>query len=126
MADEDRDGEDSWWRVSSFVDDFNESRMKLISSSSWKCLDESIFAFRPRMTKTGGLPHLVYIFRKPEPFGIELKVVCDPPTGCVIGVEIQEGKDLMRDVSLCFLFFVDTIVLRFTQIFNFVLQKKYN
>ena len=96
MADKDREQEGSWWRVSSFIEEFNESRIKAIATSSWKCFDESIFAFRPRTTKTGGLPHLVYIIRKPEPFGIEVKVVCDPPTGCMVGMELQEGKELMK------------------------------
>ena len=47
--------------------------------------------------KTGGLPHLVYIIRKPEPFGIELKCVAGTATGCMLSMEVQEGKNLMKN-----------------------------
>ena len=61
MTDKDKEQEGSWWHVSSFVEEFNASQIKAIAMSAWKCFDESIFAFRPRTTKTGGLPHFVYI-----------------------------------------------------------------
>ncbi len=96
---------DPWWRVSTFVDDFNRKRFQHVAAGKWKVLDESMFSFRPRSSPTGGLPTLVYIFRKPEPFGIEIKCVCDAETGIMIGMEIQRGKMLMKEVSSVFLLY---------------------
>ena len=33
-------------------------------------------AFAPQVNKTGNLPHLSYILRKPEPLGSEFKCAC--------------------------------------------------
>ena len=58
--------EDNWARIGKLIDGFNNNR-KLN-------LDESMSAFVPRTSRTGGLPHLSFIKRKPEPLGTELKV----------------------------------------------------
>ena len=49
-----------------------------------------------RTTKTGGLPNLSFVARKPEPLGTELKNLVDGMTGAMLWLEIQEGKDRMR------------------------------
>ncbi len=90
---------DPWWRVTNFVDEFNRKRFQHVAAGDWKVLDESMFSFRPRMSPTGGLPTLMYIFCKPEPFRVEVKCVCDAQTGIMIGMEIQRGKNLMKSVS---------------------------
>ena len=49
-----------------------------------------------RTTTTGGLPHLSYIARKPEPLGTEFKNLVDGVTGSMLWLEIQEGKERMK------------------------------
>ena len=50
-----------------------------------------------RTTKTGGLPNISYIKRKPEPLGTEFKNVVDGIAGNIIWLEIQEGKERMKN-----------------------------
>ncbi len=40
----------------------------------------------------GGLPHLSFIKRKPQPLGTELKSVCEGTFGICMFMEIQKGK----------------------------------
>ena len=49
-----------------------------------------------RTTKTGGLPNLSYIARKPKPLGTEFKNIVDGMSGVMMWLEIQEGKNRMR------------------------------
>jgi len=49
-----------------------------------------------RTTKTGGLPNLSFVARKPEPLGTEFKNIVDGMTGAMLWLEIQEGKERMR------------------------------
>ena len=39
----------------------------------------------------GGLPHMSWVKRKPEPLGLELKTICDGETGVMLFIEMQEG-----------------------------------
>ena len=86
-----------WWRVGRLVQGFNNNRAKTVAASRVKTLDESMSAFRPQSSKTGNLPNISYILRKPEPLGTELKTVaCTGSNGPMLYAEIQEGKDAMK------------------------------
>ena len=61
-----------WWQIRGAVDGFNEVRKVNISASSLKVLDEIMCAYQPRKSKTGGLPHLSFVMRKPKPLGESL------------------------------------------------------
>ena len=61
MCEPDLEDKDAWWRVSSFIEEYNKQRMEHVTTSNWKTIDESMCAFRPRTSKTGGLPHITYI-----------------------------------------------------------------
>ena len=50
-----------------------------------------------RTTKTGTLPNISFIKRKPEPLGTEFKNIVDGISGNMVWLEIQEGKDRMKD-----------------------------
>jgi hypothetical protein len=67
---------DVWWGFSSAVDEFNEQRKRLVNPSNWIVADESMSAWCPRKSKTGGLPNISYIVRKPEPLGTPIVVDC--------------------------------------------------
>ena len=59
--------------------------------------DESMSAIRFRTTAKGNLPHLSYIFRKPEPLGNEFKTVACSVTEALLFIEVQRGKEGMKD-----------------------------
>jgi hypothetical protein len=65
---------DPWYPIGLLVDGFNDNRSYNFAASYFKVLDESMSAYRPRTTQYGGLPHLSFIGRKPEPLGTEFKV----------------------------------------------------
>ena len=58
-----------WSEIQKAVEGFNKKRKIYVSASAMKVLDEMMCAWCPRKTKTGGLPHLSFILRKPKPLG---------------------------------------------------------
>lgn len=86
---------DPWFPVSGLVRDFNNNRKKNVAASKTKVLDETMSAYKPRKGKTGGLPNISYIQRKPEPLGTEFKSLACSVTGIMLYLEIQRGKDEM-------------------------------
>ena len=62
-----------WWKFNKAIESFNKIRHKLLTPSEIMAIDESMSAYRPQTTKTGGLPHISYILRKPEDLGTEFK-----------------------------------------------------
>ena len=91
MEDKAKKGTDDWWRVRKYTDEFTKHVKDSMYISSLVCLDESMSALVPRTTKSGNLPNLSYVERKPEPLGTELKVAMDGLIGKSIWLEIQEG-----------------------------------
>ena len=63
-----------WWREKLLTGGLNEA-CKNIDASYLKVGDESTNAIRFRTTSKGNLPHLSYIFRKPEPLESEFNTV---------------------------------------------------
>ena len=57
-------------------------------------------AWRPRQKKLGKLPNISYIICKPEPLGTEYKTICCPSTGVMTYMEIQRGKEGMKNMRL--------------------------
>ena len=47
-------------------------------------------AIRFQTTSKGKLPHLSYMFRKPEPLGTEFKAVACSVTGYLLFIEVQK------------------------------------
>ena len=89
--------DDPWYPIQHHMDEFNANRIKTVAASRYKTMDESMSAFRPRKTKNGNLPHLSFIFRKPEPLGTELKTVGCSKTKIMLHMEIQKGKTAMAN-----------------------------
>ena len=84
----------AWFRPA--VDDFNSSRKAVLQHGLVVTLDESMSAWKPRADKFGGLPNISFIMRKPKPLGTEFKAAYDATTGIMMHLEIQEGRDAMR------------------------------
>ena len=87
---------DELWRAKHLFDGFN-SACKKIAASFLKVGDESMSVIRFRTTSKGNLPHLSYIFRKPEPLGTEFKTVACSVTGALLFIKVQRGKEGMKD-----------------------------
>ena len=85
-----------WWRAKHLFDGFNTA-CKNIAASFLKVGDESMSATWFRTMAKGNLPHLSYIFRKPEPLGTEFKTVACSLTGALLFIEVQRGKEGMKD-----------------------------
>ena len=94
-----KESEGDWWPFKQRIADFNESRRELMYSSRILVFDESMSSYMPRTTKTGTLPNLSYVARKPEPLGTEFKNIVDGVTGVLLWLEIQEGKQRMSTKS---------------------------
>ena len=58
--------------------------------------DESMRAIQFPTTLKGDLLDQYYIFRKPEPFGIEMENVACSRLGNMLHLEIQKGKEAMN------------------------------
>jgi len=61
--------QDPCWQFSSAVSEFNDHRREIIQHSLMLVADESMSAWVPRTSKTGGLSNISFIKRKPEPLG---------------------------------------------------------
>jgi len=85
--------------ISSGIDGFNKNCSRTVAPSNEKVIDETMSAFRPQTRKYGDLPFLSYIARKPEPLGMEMKVVADCKTGIMLWMELQRGKLPMRSAQ---------------------------
>ena len=71
--------------------EFNAGRITM-PLGEYITLDESMISWRPQTSKTGGLPNISFIKRKPKPLGIDLKNGVDSDSGVMICAEIQEGN----------------------------------
>ena len=92
-----RSNSDPWWRFAGNIEFFNLNRLRCIASSNHVCIDELMSAWRPRKTKTGGLPNLTYVSRKPEPLGSEFKVASCSRSKVMLHLEIQRGAEGMKN-----------------------------
>lgn len=88
---------DDWWRFIGGIRGFNANRRRTIIRSAVLTIDESMSSWNPQTSKYGGLPNISFVKRKPKPLGTEFKDVCDGCHGVMLFLEIQEGKDRMRE-----------------------------
>ena len=78
-----------------FVEAFNQKRRDLLKTV-YLLMDESMSAWRPKTTKTGGLPNITFEPRKPKPLGTMLKNGVEATTGIMVTQDIVEGADAQR------------------------------
>ena len=64
-----KETQNDWDKIRAAVDGFNQKWKIYVSAAAMKVLDEMMCAWRPRKDKTGGMPHLSFIARKPKAFG---------------------------------------------------------
>ena len=98
--DDEQKEKNKWWRMGYLIHGFNENRNRTVAASRVLTLDESMSAFRPQTSKTGNLPNISFILRKPEDLGTELKAVASTScNGPILHLEVQEGKENMKTKS---------------------------
>jgi hypothetical protein len=97
LEQEDLTEKDPWCKCQGAIENFNHIR-KLDILSSEKCvLDESMSTYRPHTSRFGGLPHISYIIRKPEPLGVECKTSVCPTPNIMTYMEVCESKEGMKN-----------------------------
>ena len=77
-----------WWRSKLLIDGFNEA-CKNIAAIYLNVGDDSMSAIHFQAMVKGNLPHLSYIYRKPEPLGTYFKTITCYITGYLLFVEVQ-------------------------------------
>jgi hypothetical protein len=87
----DRLRDNPWAQVDSWVKGFNDARLREIVAGSCVTPDEMMLEWKGK-AGYGGLPHLSFIKRKPQPLGTELKSLCEGTMGMCLYIEIQKGK----------------------------------
>ena len=70
-----------------------------IDASFLKVGDESMSAIYFWTKAKGDLPHLSYIFYKPEPLGTEFKTVVCYVTGELLFIKVQIKKEGMKHIK---------------------------
>lgn len=87
---------DPWYQVRPLVD-MTVKQWRLIISPGYKLtIDESMFAWYGKDNyDPDGMPAVMKIKRKPKGVGCEVKTICDSASRIMVGMEINEGKDVM-------------------------------
>ena len=93
---EDRGKDDPWHPIRWLVDGFNASRKRNCDAGHKIVVDETMWQWR-----SGSIPHLSHVPRKPEPFGLEIKNACCADSNVVLHMELQEGKVRMARKRHC-------------------------
>ncbi|CAB9530025.1 hypothetical protein SEMRO_2714_G335340.1 [Seminavis robusta] len=75
--------EKPWEIFSDALDSFNEKRVQLFKNVL-AMMDETMSGWRPKTSKTGGLPNISFEPRKPVPLGTMLRNAVECMTGCLI------------------------------------------
>jgi hypothetical protein len=66
-ANESQKETDDWWEFAGAVDEFNVIRQTKLTCSEWISVDETMCAWRPRMTALGGLPNIFLLLESLSP-----------------------------------------------------------
>lgn len=88
---------DKWWKARYLVYAFNLRRQQTVSPGDKLVVDESgsqwtgLGDFHPN-----GMPHLTKMPRKPKTQLGEVRDICDVASGIMLGLEIQDTKEIMR------------------------------
>lgn len=91
-------GDDRWYQVRALVDLCNEKWATMISPGYKITVDESMFAWYGRGSyEENGMPAVMKIKRKPKGVGCEVKTAADSGSRIMIQMEINEGKEAMKD-----------------------------
>jgi hypothetical protein len=88
--------QDKWRRSQLMLNHFNSVIRSNFNLADCIVLNESMSPWKPRQSKTGNLPHMSFIMRKPKPLGTEFKSVARGLSGVLLHLETQRGKEGMK------------------------------
>ena len=80
-----------WDAFRPFVMAFNRKRNDLLKTV-YLLMDESMSAWRPKTSQTGGLPNITFEPRKPKPLGTMFKNGVEATTGIMVTQDVVEGS----------------------------------
>ena len=92
-SDDKKSNEDPWYQIIKVVEDFNLNRKRTIATSNLRDTDETMSPYCPQTVKTGNIPHLSYVFRKPEPLGTEFKNCLDATSKIMLCLYLCRNKN---------------------------------
>ena len=93
-----------WDSFKPFVEAFNAKRRALLKTVYF-LMDESMSAWRPKTSATGGLPNITFEPRKPKPLGTMFKNGVEATTGIMVTQDVvedsasQQEKKYTGDIS---------------------------
>ncbi len=81
------------------IQEFNLYRVRVVVPGHQLVIDEMISPYEgmESIYSMEGMPGKVCIQRKPKGIGIELKALADGLSNIILQIEIQEGKEYMKD-----------------------------
>jgi hypothetical protein len=79
-----------------FMQAFNQKRRDMLKTV-YLIMDESMSAWRPKTSKTGGLPNITFEPRKPKPLGTMFKNGVEATTGIMVTQDVVQGADAQRE-----------------------------
>jgi hypothetical protein len=85
-----------WDSFKPFVEAFNQKRRDLVRTV-YLLMDESMSAWRPKTSATGGLPNITFEPRKPKPLGTMFKNGVEATTGIMVTQDVVEGSTAQSD-----------------------------
>jgi hypothetical protein len=96
------DVNDKWWEIRALIEAFNSNRATTIVPGKYLVIDEimSMWLGLDGVYAVEGIPHLTKIARKPRGIGLEMKALCDGASGIMIGLELVECKEDMKNKDL--------------------------
>lgn len=89
---------DKWLPIRCFVNMLNEKWYSVIRPGYKLTVDESMFSWYGKGGYGNvGMPTVIKIKRKPKGVGCEVKNIADSTSNIMLRMEINEGKDLMKE-----------------------------
>ena len=88
----------NFWKVWGIIDGFNNSRRNISSGVENKSY-QSMSVIWFRTTSKGDLTHYLFIFRNPEPLGMELNNAECYSLGDMLYLEIQNKKEVIKKLE---------------------------
>ena len=92
-----RHDDDRWYPAQALVHMCASKWREMITPGYKITVDESMFAWYGRNGALGGMSAVIKIKRKPKGVGCEVKTIADALSGVMINLEINEGKDIMKE-----------------------------
>ena len=89
--------DDRWYPARILAEMCTSKWIDVLTPGYKMTVDESMFAWYGRGGTLGGMPTVMKIKRKPKGVGCEVKTLADVASGIMVNLEINEGKEAMKE-----------------------------